>query len=89
MNSPPTGRFYRTDVVTQKIVEILAPFVGPNMAKASVGLQLQKIGHAGEMMSAVTVEELLGKLRPGLAVFVGTAKADEAAAAMKQALSIP
>jgi hypothetical protein len=88
-NPPPTGRFFWTADVTQRVVDVLAPYLGANMAKTSVALQLKKIAPSDELLTPAQVDQLIDKLRPGLAVFIGGARADEAVASMKRAVGEP
>jgi hypothetical protein len=68
------------------IAPILAPYIGPTMARASVDSQLDKVGLPGEDLTAPQLETLINKLGGGLNVFLGRSRAKVVVEAMKAAL---
>jgi hypothetical protein len=59
----------------QEVVEILTPYLGPNTARASVKMFLTKVNLTPEQFRPRHIDKVLGKIEPGLRVFVGGAKA--------------
>ncbi len=72
--------------MSESLVSILAPYIGENMARASVGLHLQKLGLAGAPLTPGQVETLIDRLGQGLNVFLGKSKAAAVVASMKAAV---
>jgi hypothetical protein len=72
-------------MVTSKLVSVLAPFLGENMATAAVRAQLQKAGTAGESLRASEVDALIERLGRGLIVFLGRAKSQAVVESMRSA----
>ncbi|WP_437552528.1 hypothetical protein WME97_14645 [Sorangium sp. So ce367] len=74
------------DEVIKKLVDVLAPYLGENMARAAVCSQADKLEFKHGRLSPADVERLLDAVAPGLGVFVGRDKAqrilDEARAAI-------
>jgi len=62
------------DAVVSEIVRVLSPYLGATMAAASTRAQCEKLGIAGDAISAAQAEALIAKLAAGLAVFVGREK---------------
>jgi len=58
------------------VVGVLAPDLGANMARSSVELHLTKAGVARERLAPEHLAALVERVKPGLAVFVGRARAD-------------
>ncbi len=71
--------------VTSRLVSILAPILGENMATAAVQAHLQKTA-AGESLSASEVAALIEKLGRGLVVFLGRAKSATVVESMRSAM---
>jgi len=63
-----------TRLATKTIEEVIAPYVGATMARASTEAHCHKLGLKAEVMSAQEVQALLGQLERGLRVFVGPEK---------------
>ena len=70
-------------VVSESLVSVLAPYIGENMARASVGMHLQKLGLSGAPLTPGQVETLIDRLGQGLKVFLGKSKAAAVVASMK------
>ena len=63
-----------TPLVVDAITRILAPHLGPFMAKAAVEGHRKKLGLAETLLSESDVETLLKKVERGLVIFVGAEK---------------
>jgi hypothetical protein len=77
------------DAVTGSLVTVLAPFLGENMASASVQAQVQKVAGGAGPLAPSDVELLVEKLGRGLVVFLGRAKTEAVVAEMRTALGLP
>lgn len=73
-----------TDLLTA-LSSVLAPYLGPNMAKAAVDSNLKRVKPAGGPLTPAEVESLLQRLGMGLVVFVGEEKAAVISKQMRQA----
>ena len=62
------------DEVVEAIAAVIAPYVGPAMARSAVVSQARKIGPETQALTPSQVEELLTRVGSGLSVFVGRAK---------------
>jgi hypothetical protein len=76
------------DAVTGSLVTVLAPFLGENMASASVQAQVQKVAGGTGPLAPSDVEVLVEKLGRGLVVFLGRAKTEAVVAEMRTALGL-
>jgi hypothetical protein len=77
------------DKVLAVIAEELAPLVGVNMAQAALRLHCEKLGLSSAELGAPQVDSLLASLAPGLHVFIGKRKTDEAIAKIRATLARP
>jgi hypothetical protein len=77
------------EAVTGSLVAVLAPFLGENMAGASVQAQLQKVASGEGPLAPPELEALVEKLGRGLVVFLGRAKTTAVVAEMRSALGLP
>ena len=75
------------DAVVAQIVKVLSPYLGATMAAASARTQCEKLGIAGETISAEQAAALIGKLGAGLTVFVGREKSAAVVAEIRNALA--
>jgi hypothetical protein len=57
--------------LADEIVRVLAPYLGPNMARAIARVQCDKLGIQGARVDPTQAASLENALRPGLVVFVG------------------
>jgi hypothetical protein len=60
-----------TPDLAEVIVRVLAPYLGPNMARAIARAECDKLGIGGASVSDAQAASLASSLRPGLHVFVG------------------
>ena len=74
--------------VRRTVTEGLAPYVGANMASASVNGHLDKLGVTSTLIAADEVETLLSWLGPGLSVFVGPARGAQVIDEIREKLGI-
>ena len=77
----------KRDVVISQIVRVLSPYLGANMAAASARAHCEKLGIAGDVISAEQTEALIGKLGMGLSVFVGREKSKAVVAEIRKAVA--
>jgi hypothetical protein len=63
--------------IFDKIVAILAPYLGDTTARASVKMYLKDLKLNADELDADALDKLASKLKPGLKVFVGSDRADE------------
>jgi hypothetical protein len=68
---------HREQAVTT-IIRSLAPYVGENMARAATLLHCEKLDLGAPELAEEDVERLLKALAPGLHVFIGRAKTEDA-----------
>ena len=59
-----------------QVVDLLSPYIGNITSKASVTMFLNEAGVTPEALGPQHLLALAGKIRPGLSVFVGKAKAE-------------
>lgn len=71
------GPGLKASVVSQIVADGLAPFVGASMARASVNGHLDKLDVQGGLVTTDQLDTLLGRIGPGLSVFVGPARGAE------------
>ena len=60
----------------EKLVSVLAPYLGEHMARAAVRSHAEKLGLGSRPPDPEQLEDLLEQLHRGLAVFVGRPKAE-------------
>lgn len=65
---------------------VLAPYLGPNMAKAAVESNLKRIKPDGGELDPADLVALLERLGKGLVVFVGEDKAASVSEQMRRAV---
>jgi hypothetical protein len=70
-----------------RIVAVLKPYLGATMAEAATRTHCEKLGLAGNLVSAEQLEALLGRLASGLAVFVGREKTAQVVEEIRQSLA--
>lgn len=63
--------------IFDKVVAILAPFLGATTARASIRMYLKDLKINADNLDAEGLEQLAQKLKPGLKVFVGSQRAGE------------
>ena len=63
--------------IFDKVVAILAPYLGKVTARASVKMYLKDLELTADQMDKVGLSKLAQKLKPGLKVFVGSERAIE------------
>jgi hypothetical protein len=68
------------------IVHVLAPYLGPNMARAIARGQCEKLGLQSDFLSDGQATSLTNELRPGLNVFVGKDQTEQILAELYAAL---
>lgn len=66
-----------TQAATQTIEEVISPFLGKNMARASIRAHCTKLGLASDTLSQEELDSLVTALSKGLSVFVGLNKTRE------------
>jgi len=71
-----------------KIVTVLQPYLGATMAEASTRAHCEKLGIAGEVVSAEQLAALLTKLGSGLSVFVGREQSGKVMNEIRDALGL-
>jgi hypothetical protein len=77
------------NAVASTLAAILAPYLGENMARASVASQLERLGMAQDTLTAAQMATLVEKIGQGLNVFLGRARASSLVDAMKAAVTQP
>jgi hypothetical protein len=77
----------RDSEVLTALSAVLAPYLGPNMARASVDSNLKRVKPDGGSLNAAELTSLLERLGKGLVVFVGEEKAAAVSEQMRQAVS--
>lgn len=75
--------------VLDVVVRVLAPYLGENMARASVRGHAERLGVRGDRMLTGDLESLLAALGPGLSVFVGRDKTARILDEVRAALDAP
>lgn len=63
--------------IFDKVVAILAPYLGETTARASIKMYLKQLKVKTDELDADALNKLASKLKPGLKVFVGSDRADE------------
>jgi hypothetical protein len=69
------------------IIRTLAPYLGPNMARAATLGHCEKLGLSSTSLDDTQLEGLLSALTPGLAVFVGRSKTDQIIETLRQEIA--
>jgi hypothetical protein len=77
----------RREQVLSTIMRELAPYVGENMARAATRMYCEKLGFVAAEIAAPDVERLLEALAPGLHVFIGRKKTEDALHLIRRALA--
>lgn len=72
--------------VLTALSSVLAPYVGPNMAKAAVESNLKRLQLEGGELGPAELAALLERLSKGLVVFVGEEKAAAVSEQMRRAV---
>ena len=75
-----------TAEVLESINGVLAPYVGPLMARTAASAHCRDLGIAGGAMSREQVEALLGRLELGLAIFLGRDRTAMVVGSMRRAI---
>jgi SRSO17 transposase len=63
--------------IFEKVVAILAPYLGEVTARASIKMYLKDLKLKADELDPDALEKLASKLKPGLKVFVGSDRATE------------
>jgi cell division GTPase FtsZ len=69
-----------------RIVRVVSPYLGENMARSAARAHCQKLGIEGPEVSADQIETLISRLGAGLNVFIGRERAAVAIEELKRAL---
>ena len=72
--------------VLTALSSVLAPYLGPNMAKAAVESNLKRLQSEGGELAPADLAALLERLSKGLVVFVGEEKAAAVSEQMRRAV---
>lgn len=80
---PQAGRALPRADLIRLAEHTLAPLLGETLARASVRAQLERLGIAGDTLTAAELVALLAALEKGLRVFVGSTKAAELVGAVR------
>ncbi len=75
---PNNGNIERAQAESE-IVEALAPYIGPSMARSAVEAHGTRLRIEGESLSREQLSQLVERLVLGLRIFVGSRKSDEIA----------
>jgi hypothetical protein len=70
------GMFEKQKVVAI-IEDVITPYIGQTMAKASTQVHCEKLGLAREQITTEEIESLLDRLRKAMLVFVGREKTEQ------------
>jgi hypothetical protein len=81
-----TGATDRQQVLSI-VVRELAPYLGANMARSATKMHSEKLGLLAPELSATDIERLLDALVPGLRVFLGKDKTEDALHLVRKALA--
>ncbi len=73
--------------VLEAIIEVIAPYLGPGMARSAVTAHAQKLGFDGAHLTADQIEILMTKIGAGLNIFVGREKSAAILAKVRQVLA--
>jgi hypothetical protein len=76
-----------TSEAVQRVVKVMAPYIGETMARSATEAHCQKLGIGGGTVSPEQVEALLGKLGGGLNIFLGRDKSAAVVAEARRALA--
>ncbi len=69
------------------IAAILAPYIGPSMARAAVEAHAARIQIEGDSLTREQIVQLIEQLAKGMRIFVGEKRADEIARELLPAIS--
>lgn len=69
------------------VVRELSPYLGANMASAATKMHCEKLGLLAPQLTSADVERLLDALVPGLRVFLGKDKTEDALYLVRKALA--
>ncbi len=69
------------------IAAILAPYIGPSMARAAVEAHAARIQIEGDSLTREQITQLIERLAKGMRIFVGEKRADELARELLPAVS--
>jgi hypothetical protein len=72
--------------VVSIVVRELTPYLGANMARSAAKMHCEKLGLLAPELREADVERLLDALAPGLRVFVGKERTDDALYLVRKAL---
>ncbi len=72
--------------VLEAIIDVIAPYLGPGMARSAVTAHAQKLGFDEAQVTADQVEILLTKIGAGLNIFVGREKSATILARVKRVI---
>jgi hypothetical protein len=78
----------QTREVLDSVVRVLSPYLGATMARASAHAHCQRLGIGDGEISRDQVEQLVGKIAHGLAVFVGREKSVVIADEIRKAVGL-
>ncbi len=70
-----------------RIVRILVPYLGENMARAALEVSRRKLGLVGARVQPGEIEPLIEQMKPGLRVFLGAEQTHRILAEIRAALS--
>jgi hypothetical protein len=76
----------RDSEVLTALSAVLAPYLGPNMARAAVDSNLKRVKPDGGSLNPAELTALLERLGKGLIVFVGEEKAAAVSEQMRRAV---
>ncbi len=82
MNAPPL----KTAEVLDSIAEVLSPYLGKLMARASASAHFQDLAIAGEQVDRQKVEALVERVGKGLNLFLGRDKSKLVVEEIRRAL---
>ena len=69
--------------MVDRIIGVLSPYIGSHMARATVEAHAVKLGLDPQHLTRTELAALADRILLGLRIFVGPAKADEAAHAIR------
>lgn len=72
-----------TSKLEAAVDKVLAPYLGPSMARAAMTGHCQQLGIEGPEMTEEQLEALVGKLTLGLHIFVGRSNSAQLASALR------
>lgn len=69
------------------VEEVLAPYLGPSMARAATDGHCRQLGIDGAEMTEQQLEALVGRLTLGLHIFVGRSNSAQLATALREEIA--